>query len=93
MAQDRYWDDKFPLLPHTRASYQVRDQIPSWRLAKLQLEQDYMEVYDPSKEEKSTEMDGSSFFTRSFRRRRHSAGERQQKETIPLNNSTTNALP
>ncbi len=39
MIQDCFWDCRFPLLPHTKASYPVRDSVPNWRLYKTKIQE------------------------------------------------------
>lgn len=47
-GQDKFWDDRYPVLPHTIASYPVRDRPPNWRLYKLTVSPELAKLYDES---------------------------------------------
>lgn len=45
-VEDVFWDEKFPVLPHTKASYPVRDEVPNWRLYKYKIDPALLDLYE-----------------------------------------------
>lgn len=44
--------EKYPMLPHTKASYPTRDAVPNWRLYKYTIKEQMQELIDAMEETK-----------------------------------------
>lgn len=95
VAKDKYWESIYPSIPHTKASWENREEEFPGSLADFQLSEEEMEIVWPSGQEQLSEAEAEeqmavrglhSLISRLAKRKREEI-PKAQEEVQPDNNN------